>query len=162
MPAVPRRVYSKYELPTAWGGRVAKWNVFSYYFDKLTQTKNHWLIGLIKLANSFCLWELMFCVHWSSQRLILCTSKYIRLASCAHNSTHCILLSTHKYIMHSIMYTGVQMHSGVVSSDLFCVHNKNKTNHLILNLTPENITQHSGIEWQLHTKEAQHPLKWAK
>ena len=38
----------------------------------------------------------------------------------------------------------------------------NKPNNLILNLTPENMTQHSGIEWQLHTKEAQHPLKWAK
>ena len=34
----------------------------------------------------------------------------------------------------------------------------NKINDPILNLTPENITQHSGIEWQLHTKEAQHPL----
>ena len=41
--------------------------------------------------------------------LILCMSKYIKLASCVHSHTHCILLSTHiKYIMHSIMYTGVQ------------------------------------------------------
>ena len=38
----------------------------------------------------------------------------------------------------------------------------NETNDLILNLTPKNITQHSRIEEQLHTKEAQHPLKWAK
>ena len=38
----------------------------------------------------------------------------------------------------------------------------NKTNDLILNLTPENVTQHSRIERQLHTKEAQHPLKCAK
>ena len=37
--------------------------------------------------------------------------------------------------------------------------NKNKTNNLILNLTPEKVTQHSRIERQLHTKEAQHPLK---
>ena len=37
--------------------------------------------------------------------------------------------------------------------------NKNKTNNPILNLTPENIIQHSRIEEQLHTKEAQHPLK---
>ena len=29
----------------------------------------------------------------------------------------------------------------------------------MLNLTPENMTQHSRIEWQLYTKEAQHPLK---
>ena len=34
----------------------------------------------------------------------------------------------------------------------------NKTNDLILNLRPENVTQHSRIEEQLHTKEAQHPL----
>ena len=41
--------------------------------------------------------------------LILCLSKYIKLASCVHNSTHCILWSTHiKYIMHFIMYTRVQ------------------------------------------------------
>ena len=40
--------------------------------------------------------------------------------------------------------------------------NKNKTNDLILNLTLENVTQHSGIERQLHTKEARHPLKRAK
>ena len=30
-------------------------------------------------------------------------------------------------------------------------NNNNKINDPILNLTPENITQHSGIEWQLHT-----------
>ena len=36
---------------------------------------------------------------------------------------------------------------------------RNITNNPILNLTPENITQHSRIEGQLHTKEAQHPLK---
>ena len=35
----------------------------------------------------------------------------------------------------------------------------NKTNDLILNLSPENMTQHSRIERQLYTKEAQHPLK---
>ena len=47
--------------------------------------------------------------------------------------------------------------------DLISFNNKsNKTNDLMLNLTPENVTQHSRIEWQLHTKEAQHPLKWAK
>ena len=70
--------------------------------------------------------------------LILCTSKYIRLASCVHNSTHCILLCTHiMYIIHSIMYTRVQnafwpvwSHlSGVISqmltdsqSKCVCVH----------------------------------------
>ena len=64
----------------------------------------------------------MFCVHWSSQRPILCISKDVRLASCVHNSTHCILFSTHKYIMHSVMYTRLQMLSDVVSFDLFCVH----------------------------------------
>ena len=35
----------------------------------------------------------------------------------------------------------------------------NQTNDPILNLTPENITQHSRIKEQLHTEEAQHPLK---
>ena len=39
------------------------------------------------------------------------------------------------------------------------LNDRNKTNDPILDLTPENITQHSGIEGQLHTKEAQHPLK---
>ena len=33
-----------------------------------------------------------------------------------------------------------------------------KTNDLILNLTPENVTQHSGIVTTTH-KGAQHPLK---
>ena len=32
------------------------------------------------------------------------------------------------------------------------VLHSNKTNDLILNLTPENMTQHSRIERQLHTK----------
>ena len=31
--------------------------------------------------------------------------------------------------------------------------NNNKTNDLILNLTPENMTQHSRIEWQLHKRK---------
>ena len=43
---------------------------------------------------------------------------------------------------------------------LFEKHNNNKLNDLILNLTPENMTQHSRIEWQSHTKEAQQPPKW--
>ena len=38
----------------------------------------------------------------------------------------------------------------------------NKLNDLILNLTRENMTQHSRIEWQLHTKEAQHPSRTEK
>ena len=38
----------------------------------------------------------------------------------------------------------------------------NKTNDFILNLIPENMSQHSVIEWELHPEEAQHPLKWAK
>ena len=36
---------------------------------------------------------------------------------------------------------------------------RNKTNDLILNLTPESMTQDSRIQRQLHTKEPQHPLK---
>ena len=40
-----------------------------------------------------------------------------------------------------------------------CELYRNKTNDLILNLTPENVTQHSRTEQQLHTKEAQHPPK---
>ena len=36
---------------------------------------------------------------------------------------------------------------------------QNKLNDLILNLTPENTTQHSRIERQSHTKEAQQPPK---
>ena len=35
--------------------------------------------------------------------LILCTSKYIRLASCVHNSTHRILLSTSEYVHNAIL-----------------------------------------------------------
>ena len=40
----------------------------------------------------------------------------------------------------------------------FFNNNNNKTNDLILNLTPENVTQHSRIVTTTR-KEAQHPLK---
>ena len=52
--------------------------------------------------------------------------------------------------------------SNLVMRKLKFIHWNKTNNPPILNLTPENITQHSGTEWQLHTKEAQHPLKWAK
>ena len=47
--------------------------------------------------------------------LILCTSKYVRLASSVHNSTHCILEYVHNafYLVHK----STKMHSGVVSSE---------------------------------------------
>ena len=38
-------------------------------------------------------------------------------------------------------------------------HLINKLHDLMLNLTPENTTQHSRIERQSHTKEAQQPPK---
>ena len=47
--------------------------------------------------------------------------------------------------------------SRIVFSDID--NNNNITNDPILNLTPENLTQHSRIKCQLHTKEDQHLLK---